>query len=195
MLALLGVCVLTDGSLIALNIAATHNASAVVLRSLYRPGFASDPVPPPYGYDPVGQPLNVLRPGRTVKGWVVRYAARDCHYCREDAQWPRLANELEDLHYQVIILLPNAKQAFSKNDLVPSDALQEAFVSMDWVKQFRLNMTPTVLIFDCNQHLIWFQRGMLSPTARESALHAVTAAKARGWFARTYSAISDFLSN
>ena len=44
-----------------------------------------------------------------------------------------------------------------------------AYVKMDWIKQFRLSSTPTVVIFDNKGRVLWQRRGMLKDVDYEAA--------------------------
>jgi hypothetical protein len=51
-----------------------------------------------------------------------------------------------------------------------------AFINREWLDQYPLNLTPTLLIFDSSQRLVWHRSGMLSPADTASALRAVARA-------------------
>jgi hypothetical protein len=177
-LALLAIAIATDGTLIIRARAASRAAELATADSLRRPGSEDGPAPAPYGYTTAGEALDIIHPdGQT--GWAIRYAAKGCEYCRSDFRWGPLASQLENLNYQVVVLLPSAKDAFSEDTLVPQGALQEAYPSMDWIKRFRLTVTPTLLIFGPDRQLIWHRQGMLSPTDSQSVLRAIEAAGAK----------------
>jgi len=106
-------------------------------------------------------------------GWVVRYAGRGCIYCKLDFEWERLATRLEQLNYRTILLLPNDADKFDEDGIIPWNAQQMAYVSMDWVKQFRFSGTPTVVIFNDSGRVLWHGKGMLSEADYISAEKAV----------------------
>jgi hypothetical protein len=106
---------------------------------------------------------------------VVRYAAQSCGYCARDIEWPQLAGQMRQRGVRVVVLLPRASERFSQDALVPSDAPQIAFISMEWMTQFRLTMTPTVMLYDTAGDLIWAQEGVLPPDSVARAVRALGA--------------------
>jgi hypothetical protein len=86
-----------------------------------------------------------------------------------------LAQELKDMGIEPIVLLPNPQDEFLKRHLVPEGIPQEAFVDVEWIKHFSLSITPTLLIFDNHQRLIWQRQGMLDSADTSSAVKAVSA--------------------
>jgi hypothetical protein len=150
--------------------AAERRYQDVSLNSVLRPATGSGIIPPPNGFLRDGTRLDTSG-ART--GWAIRYAGADCPYCLKDTQWNFLASKLQNAGVHVIVLLPGPQQAFSKDRLVPEGAPQEAFVTTEWIRHFRLVVTPTLLLFDSHQHLIWHREGMLDPSDVSSALRAV----------------------
>jgi hypothetical protein len=151
--------------------------TAQALASMYsyneRPGAIS----PPNGF--TAKLARVDPPeGRDV-GWAVRYISKDCSYCSSDAQWNRLAPELQQLGYQIMIVLPNARDAYSDNAVVPLGIPQEAYIDMDWIGRIRLSMTPTLLIFSPDHRLIWYRKGILSQSDPEAAIKTISTLKSR----------------
>jgi thioredoxin-related protein len=72
-----------------------------------------------------------------------------------------LAEELKKMGYQIIIVVPAPENEYSNNSQIPQGAPQESYVDMEWVKQFRLTVTPTLLVFDHAKGLIWSHEGVL----------------------------------
>jgi len=106
-------------------------------------------------------------------GWVVRYASKDCVYCKLDFEWERLVPLSERLNYRTILLPPTENDHFADEQIFPARALQMAYVKMDGIRQFRFSGTPTVVIFDNRGHVLWHRKGMLSDVDYESAEKAV----------------------
>jgi hypothetical protein len=104
---------------------------------------------------------------------VLRYASKNCGYCQRDLVWPRLAEAMRVKGVRVAVLLPRAAEAFDSLTLVPRSAPQVAFVSTEWLKQFRLTTTPTVMLFNSVGDLIWAQQGMLGADSIDRALRAL----------------------
>jgi hypothetical protein len=192
---LLGVMIAADGAMILrVRAAAAHGVHEEDF--LCRPGakaaavygvhhadpldrFARklEPIPPPDGFTAKGVRVGIV-PGRRA-GWAVRYAANRCVYCRRDnTTWNRLAAELQRLGYQVIDVVPSAKDHYP-NDAAPRGAPQEAYVSVKWIRRFRLTVTPTLLIFGPDQRLIWSRQGMLYPADPKSAVRVIEETAAR----------------
>jgi hypothetical protein len=73
----------------------------------------------------------------------------------------------------VAVLLPRAAEGFDRAALVPAVAPQVAFVSMEWMKRFRLTVTPTAMLFNRAGTLVWAQHGMLRPDSIASALRVL----------------------
>ena len=106
-------------------------------------------------------------------GWAVRYASSGCIYCKLDFEWENLASQLERRNYRIITILPNASSQFDKDQIIPKNAWQMAYVKMDWIKQFRFLGTPTVIIFDSKGHVLWQCTGMMSSSDYEAAAKAI----------------------
>jgi hypothetical protein len=70
-------------------------------------------------------------------------------------------------------LLSGANEGFDPAGLIPATAPQVAFVSMEWVRQFRLTATPTVMLFNRAGALVWTQQGMLRPDSIDGAIRAM----------------------
>jgi len=128
----------------------------------------------PEGFTPANTKISWDESFPAPSGWVVRYASSGCIYCRLDFDWERLIPLLERLNYRVILLLPEEERAFEEEQLMPETAQQAAFVKMDWVKQFRFTVTPTLVIFDNNGRVIWHHEGMLNDEDYESAEKAIS---------------------
>jgi hypothetical protein len=142
------------------------------LDTVIRPSAGIEAIPPPSGFSRDGTRID-LSGGR--KGWAVRYAGEGCKFCLTDTQWTVLAQDLKDMGVEPIVLLPHPQDEFLKRHLVPEGIPQEAFVDVEWIKHFSLNITPTVLIFDSHHHLIWQRQGMLDSSDVSSAVKVVSA--------------------
>jgi hypothetical protein len=140
--------------------------------TVVRPGAGTEMIPPPSGFRSDGTRIDL---SMARKGWAVRYAGESCPFCAKDTQWNVLANRLQDMGIEPIVLLPSPQDEFRKTHLVPEGIPQEAYVDMEWVKHFRLTMTPTLLLFDNHQRLIWQRQGMLDPSDTSAAIKAVSA--------------------
>lgn len=113
---------------------------------------------------------------QVLSGWAVRYASPKCEFCRNDKQWSSLSAELQRLGLQIFAISPSANDAYPLAALVPRESRQEAYVSIEWIKQFRLRTTPTLLIFGADGRLIWCHRKTLSFDDKEAAIRAVSMA-------------------
>jgi hypothetical protein len=131
----------------------------------------------PLGFDRSGARVDI--PPR-VTGLAIRYASSRCPYCRGDKEWHDLAARLRKRGLFVILLLPAARDEFKREAVVPDGAPQEAYVSIGWIKRYRLTATPTLLLFDEGRRLIWHREGQLRIADTHAALQAVdTAARRR----------------
>lgn len=135
------------------------------------------PIPLPEGFTSDG--ARVGSDGEHAAGLVVRYAAAMCPYCRADRQWVPLSARLQRRGYRVVFILPFAKDRYADKDVIPRGAPQEAYISMEWIRHFRLTLTPTVLMFGPHQNLVWAHQGVLSASDVRSAIHAAQAAGRR----------------
>ena len=104
---------------------------------------------------------------------LIRYASRTCGYCARDTVWPRLAEAMRLKGVSVAVLLPRAAEGFDPAALVPAQVPQVAFVSMEWMKRYRLTVTPTAMLFNRAGKLVWAQHGMLRPDSIASALRVL----------------------
>jgi len=95
-------------------------------------------------------------------------------------QWHPLSTTLQQLGYQVIILVPAAKDEYPKGAETPVGAPQESYVNLEWIRKFRLTKTPTLLIFNPRQELIWAHQGVLSSNDSISAIKTVKSWKDQG---------------
>ena len=156
---------------VALTVQGTHSLTGEVaaMDSIRR----STPAGPAAAVDGFEANWKRLEPLSSHSGWAVRYAAKTCAFCAEDTQWERLSAQLIKSGFKVTVLLPSADEAYPAQSLVPAGAPQIAFVSMDWMKQFRITITPSLLLFDRSGRLIWQQQGVLSPTNVEQALEVI----------------------
>src|SRR5690348_13550984 len=166
---LLGMAILADGALITKVIVTEHEYQSHVSTVLVR-SVSSERVPLLRGFSPTGTDPSLISP---IHGWAVRYASRTCPYCSRDTQWKELAPLLEAHGYPIVVLLPQVGDAISDKDMVPSDASQIALVDMNWIKRFRLSVTPSLLIFSRDGRLIWSRQGMLLPDDPESVMREI----------------------
>jgi hypothetical protein len=104
----------------------------------------------------------------------MRYASNTCPFCAQDSEWSRLAAQLTQLGMPVVVVLPEPDKAYAADRIVPTAARQAAFVPMEWAKQLRMTLTPTVILFDATGSLMWYRLGVLSGADVESAVRAVT---------------------
>jgi hypothetical protein len=137
---------------------------------LYRSNETHRLTIPPDGFTSNDLKADVNTSGKP--GWIVRYTALGCEYCQADEpMWRRLSSELRKLGYQVIVIVPTTRDEYPSDSKTLVGAQQESLVNVGWIKQFRLNVTPTLLIFDTNRGLIWSHQGMLGEHDVESAFH------------------------
>jgi hypothetical protein len=163
--------ILVDGALTLRAVQLQGSVRAVVTDALRRSGAEDGRSIPLDGFDASGRWLDAR--WMSPSGWAVRYAGRSCPYCAQDAGWARLAAELQRRDYPVTILLPRAAERFPADLVLPNDAPQVAFAPMEWLKQFRLTMTPSLLLFSGRGDLIWHRQGVLGPWDVQSALQAI----------------------
>ena len=166
------VAVLTNGLLIAAIFGARLELGRA--RSQYGLPAKGQANAPFLGFDIDGAQVELSTDHRGTAVW---YASRNCPYCRRDEQWTSLARALQDRGVRVIILLPGRADRFTPADSGrPKGALQVAFMNREWLDQFPLSVTPTLLIFDDGHRLVWHRRGMLSAADAASALRAAARA-------------------
>jgi hypothetical protein len=96
------------------------------------------------------------------RGLAVRYASRDCPFCKQDQEWAPLASYLQGRGIRVVVLASNSSQKYDAARLQPAGVPQAIFVGAEWLKQFPVAVTPTFLLFDLGEQLIWHKRGMLT---------------------------------
>jgi hypothetical protein len=167
--AILSLAILTDAALYLYmsKMSAQMSQSSALFRFDGKPG----PMLPPDGYSSKG--ARVVLPA-SAAGWVVRYTSKRCEHCKEDEPtWNQLATALGSLGYGVLVVVPSAKDEYPEREIVPAGAQQASYVNVDWIKRLRLTMTPTVMIFNPSQGLIWEQQGTLAVKDISSALAAV----------------------
>lgn len=135
-------------------------------------GRRTDGQQPPQldGFARDGSPVELAHAN---SGYAVWYGSHNCPFCRREEEWGRLSLKLQQKGLRVLVLLPGAGDEFPGDRLKPKDALQIAYASADWLKQYPLFVTPTLLIFDANKQLIWHHRGMLDADKAADALRAV----------------------
>lgn len=127
------------------------------------------------GFDRTGAKVDLQ--GRS--GLAIWYGSSACPFCRKDGRWSTLAERLRLKGVQVVIVLPNAREAFNDDEVVPRGAPQMAFVNVEWQRQYRLTATPTLLIFDANGGFVWHREGQLSSADVRAAMDAVDEASKR----------------
>lgn len=140
--------------------------------TVVRPSAGTEMIPPPSGFQRDGTKIDL---SGARKGWAIRYAGEGCPFCLKDTQWNVLAQQLQDMGIEPIVLLPSPRDEFRKSHLVPQGIQQEAFVGMEWIDHFSLTMTPTLLLIDNHGRLIWQRQGMLDSSDTSSAIEAVSA--------------------
>lgn len=117
------------------------------------------------------------RPGEAqlekgTKGWVVRYFSTQCSYCMSDDVGTRLAKDLHASGFPVTILAPSPSEVIADESVVAEGMARLSFISMDWIRQVRLNGTPSLLIFDFADRLIWFHQGRMNEATAAAARRA-----------------------
>ena len=122
------------------------------------------------GFDRGGRRLDITG---GAAGLAVRYASKNCPFSIRDVGWEALGPTLLTRGLQIAVLTPLAELGFSKTALVPTGALQAAFINADWVNQYRLTLTPTLLVFDAEGNLIWHREGTLTQADVRAAIRAV----------------------
>jgi len=139
---------------------------------LYRSPDKTNTIGPPDGFNSSSIKVDITR--KSNKGWVVRYAAKNCEFCRADEpRWNQMSADLQRLGYSVIFIVPQASEAYPDNSLALMGTREEVYVNLEWVKRFRLSMTPTLLIFAPDQKLLWFHQGALGPADPASAFRTI----------------------
>ncbi len=167
LLVILGMLIVIDGCLF---IYVRANYPTDDPRVLYRFANESGPVAPPAGFTSKGVRASVETANAT--GWAIRYAALHCGYCRKDEPlWNPLKTDLQRLGYSVIVIVPHAEDEFPTSSLL--GASQEVYVDMEWIRHFRLESTPTLLIFDAKRGLIWSHEGTLNPADPARAITTI----------------------
>lgn len=118
-------------------------------------------------------------PSRAAQGTAVWYASKECPYCQRDEEWEALAPLLAADGMRVLILLPFSAHGFPPDSRKQQHGLQIAFIAREWITHFPLNVTPTLLILDGDDRLVWHKRGVLSPADSARALRAAKAVARR----------------
>ena len=108
---------------------------------------------------------------------VVRYASSTCAFSTNDPIWEKLSARLDALGIHSVVLLPGESHKFEPEKLVPRNAPQVLHVGGDWARRYALAVTPTVLIFDATDRLIWHKHGVLVAADADRALEAVRTAR------------------
>jgi hypothetical protein len=117
-----------------------------------------------------------------TRGWAVRYASQTCEYCRADEpQWSRLKSRLLENGYRIYVIPPNAQGAYPEGASAIFGTTQIPYVSVGWIKQYRLVGTPTTLLFNGSGKMIWAHLGEISRFDQESASVALEWNKIRAW--------------
>lgn len=112
------------------------------------------------GFDADGRSVNVSV--GAAGGTVVWFGTDQCPYCKADREMPRLVAALQKKGWQTIVLLPSYDRRFVPGELGLSNVQMVSFVGGEWLKQFPLVVTPTLLMFDREQRLVWYNRGKLT---------------------------------
>lgn len=133
-------------------------------------GTGTDPAPTFVGYREDGKPVTYsgVEPGLAV--W---YASRACPYCERDLEWDRLSSKLQEQGVRIVILLPAAGLSFLPEKTRPRTTEQVAFVDGAWLRRYPLSVTPTLLLFDRHQRLVWHKWGSLTAEDTGAALNAI----------------------
>lgn len=147
---------------------ATSNDAAFIMR---------DPASPearriPDGYLSDGRravaPVDI-----SVPGWVVRYSAPGCEYCRaEQPIWRTLQDKLTSKGFSVFVIAPGPHDEYPTSTRIQEKFEQLTFVNAGWAKSFRLTLTPTVMIFTPAKGLIWAHQGEMNDDSVKAALVA-----------------------
>jgi len=164
---LLGMIVLDVVLLVRVSAA---NRRVQSIDTVLRSAAKNEVIPKPEGFARDGTRLNISDSG---KGWAIRYAEVGCKYCASDAQWKLLASKLQEAGFEIIVLLPSPKGEYPQDGLVPKGIQQAAFMNVEWIKHFRLSVTPTILLFDNRQRLLWQRQGVLDSQDVASAVRVI----------------------
>jgi hypothetical protein len=142
---------------------------------IYHPKDVTSPYSPPVGFTFDGKKVDSTTAG--APGWLVRYASKDCKFCQKDeAVWVHMAAHFQRSGYKIIVIEPTAKEHYAKDAFALKNGQSEEYVNLEWIKQFTLSVTPTVLVFTSNKGLVWSHQGALRDVDPDSALRAVTSA-------------------
>jgi hypothetical protein len=95
-------------------------------------------------------------------GIAVWYASKNCPYCKRDQEWPTLAADLQAKGVRIVVLSPRYAHRFPPGEIGLSNVLEVPFVAGEWLAQFPLSVTPTLLVFDGEQRLVFYKLGMLN---------------------------------
>lgn len=166
---LLAIVAVTDVALFASVTAARYSirVSKVFSRSSLAEGAGLSPG----GYSASGNKVSVST--AREKGWAVRYASSKCEYCRADeARWSNLKLQLLNKGYRIVEIPPDLSESFSDGAPELTGETQIPFVDVDWMKRYRLTMTPTTLLFNGHGKVIWTQDGVMSEADQKSAAQA-----------------------
>jgi hypothetical protein len=126
---------------------------------------------PPAGYTISG--VVVDSSTASARGWIVRYASQNCTVCRADEpRWRSLKLHLLRKGYRIYIILPQARDAYSKDAPELSDSTQIAYPRIGWIKLYYLTATPTTLLFDSDGKMIWNHFGQMTEDDERAALEA-----------------------
>jgi hypothetical protein len=139
-------------------------------RAEYGRAGRESPGTPTAGFGLGGTPVELA--GQKA-GFAVWYASSRCPYCQKDDEWRRLAVALQQRGLRVLVLLPSVADSFAADEPLLGDAQQVAYMNAEWLRRYPLSVTPTLLIFDREQRLIWHKYGMLKPADTRAALSAV----------------------
>jgi len=171
---LLAMAIAANALLIVRVLAARQEFRAVSASFERAAGGAARP-----DFTPFARTGRALAPERSGVGFAVRYASSRCPFSQNDPQWKLVATELQELGLKVIVLLPGPHDEFQEDQVIPRHAQQASYVNADWIRRYPLTMTPTLLIFDSRNQLIWHRQGVLSRAASHAAIQAVMRSRPR----------------
>jgi hypothetical protein len=140
------------------------------VRERYGQAGTADSATPFVGYREDGAAVRYDGAQPALAIW---YASKTCPYCTRDLEWDKLASQLQQRGVKIVILLPGSGLGFSPLETRPLGAEQAAFADGTWLGRYPLSVTPTLLIFNRDQRLIWYKLGMLTSDDSKGALAAL----------------------
>jgi hypothetical protein len=159
-----------------LTTVAIEKAALAKARHHYDGHVSAVPDPHPAGFTAAGAAVDFANTG---SGFALRFASHRCPFSRGDAQWKVLSDALQARGIPMSVLVPGVEHAFPPSSLVPSGVQQIAYIDADWIKNYRLYVTPTLLILDSDRRVIWHREGSLSRADVTSALRAIDTSRMR----------------